>query len=51
MKTIRIGTYKTGFAYYKVKGKGKDEEKTEITDIDTIEKIKELKEINLIRYS
>jgi len=43
MKTIRIGTYKTGFAYYKVKGKGKDEEKTEITDIDAIEKIKELK--------
>lgn len=43
MKTIRIGTYKTGFAYYKVKGKGKGEEKTEITDIDAIEKIKELK--------
>lgn len=43
MKTIRIGTYKTGFTYYKVKGKGKGEEKTEITDIDTIEKIKELK--------
>jgi DNA topoisomerase-1 len=43
MKTIRIGTYKTGFAYYKVKGKGKGEEKTEITDSDTIEKIKELK--------
>jgi len=43
MKTIRIGTYKTGFTYYKVKGKGRGEEKTEITDSDTIERIKELK--------
>ena len=47
MKIIRLGTYKTGFTYYKVsgKGKGKDKEKdrVEITDINEIEKIKELK--------
>lgn len=41
MKIIRIGTYKTGFSYYKVKGKG--EERTEITDSSAIEKIRELK--------
>lgn len=43
MKIIRIGTYKTGFTYYNVKGKGKSEEKTEITDSDAIEKLKLLK--------
>lgn len=45
MKIIRLGTYKTGFTYYKVSGKGKDKEKdrVEITDINEIEKIKELK--------
>ena len=43
MKTIRIGTYKTGFTYYKVKGKGRGEEKTEITDSVAIDRIKELK--------
>jgi DNA topoisomerase-1 len=43
MKTIRIGTYKTGFTYYIVKGKGRGEEKTEITDSVAIERIKELK--------
>ncbi len=47
MKIIRLGTYKTGFTYYKVKGKGtgkgKCEAKVEITDSREIEKIKELK--------
>lgn len=47
MKIIRLGTYKTGFTYYKVSGKGKGKEKekdrVEITDINEIEKIKELK--------
>jgi len=47
MKIIRLGTYKTGFTYYKVKGKGtgkgKCEAKFEITDSREIEKIKELK--------
>ena len=39
MKIIRLGTYKTGFTYYKVSGKGK----VEITDAGEIEKIKGLK--------
>lgn len=47
MKIIRLGTYKTGFTYYKVKGKGtgkgKCEAKVEITDSREIDKIKELK--------
>jgi DNA topoisomerase-1 len=45
MKIIRLGTYKTGFTYYKVKGKGKGkcESKVEITDAGEIEKIKGLK--------
>jgi DNA topoisomerase-1 len=43
MKIIRLGTYKTGFTYYKVSGKGKREGKVEITDAGEIEKIKGLK--------
>lgn len=43
MKIIRLGTYKTGFMYYKVSGKGKREGKVEITDAGEIEKIKGLK--------
>lgn len=39
MKIIRLGTYKTGFTYYKVSGNGN----VEITDVGEIEKIKELK--------
>ena len=42
MKIIRLGTYKTGFTYYKVSGKG-GSGKVEITDAGEIEKIKELK--------
>jgi DNA topoisomerase-1 len=43
MKIIRLGTYKTGFTYYKVRSKGKCESKVEITDVGEIEKIKGLK--------
>jgi DNA topoisomerase-1 len=46
MKIIRLGTYKTGFTYYKVRSKGKSESsetKVEITDVGEIEKIKGLK--------
>ena len=43
MKIIRLGTYKTGFTYYKVSGKGKREGKVEITDAGEIEKIKGFK--------
>jgi DNA topoisomerase-1 len=43
MKIIRLGTYKTGFTYYKVRSKGKCESKVEITDAGEIEKIKGLK--------
>jgi DNA topoisomerase-1 len=44
MKIIRLGTYKTGFTYYKVSGRsGSSGNKVEITDSKEIDKIRALK--------
>ena len=44
MKIIRLGTYKTGFTYYKVSGRsGRSGNKVEITDSKEIDKIRALK--------
>ena len=44
MKIIRLGTYKTGFTYYKVSGRsGSNGNKVEITDSKEIDKIRALK--------
>lgn len=45
MKIIRLGTYKTGFTYYKVSGRssGSEGNKVEITDSKEIDKIRALK--------
>ena len=43
MKIIRLGTYKTGFTYYKVSGSSGSGNKVEITDSKEIDKIRALK--------
>ena len=43
MKIIRLGTYKTGFTYYKVSGRSGSGNKVEITDSKEIDKIRALK--------
>ena len=43
MKIIRLGTYKTGFTYYKVSGSICSGNKVEITDSKEIDKIRALK--------